>query len=201
MKKVVYLGLVILSAISLNAQEDSKKGIYGFNLGINSSQTLLSNANDNINIQEGFGFQLGVLAEFQISELVTFMPRGELSFYNSNIDITLNDGVKRQEIMPVSTNFMTHLVFRNPNSKKGPYFYFGPNYMVAISPEEKNQTDVFPSKNNLAIDLGVGWKHPFEHFNFAPELKYSYGLLDINSNPSLDQVRFHNISMTFNFLG
>ena len=48
-------------------------------------------------------------------------------------------------------------------------------------------------------DFGIGFENRIRRFVFAPELRYSLGLLNISENPSLQGLHFNKISLVFNF--
>ncbi|MDE1052266.1 hypothetical protein, partial [Escherichia coli] len=82
--------------------------------------------------------------------------------------------------------------------KAEPYLLIGPNLNIPLQRSPELNT-AFQSGYNFSIDLGIGLENTFKHFIFAPELKYSYGLTNVNQNPSLKSVYFHSVGLTLNF--
>lgn len=206
MKKVILVVGLLISSFAVFSQSDSntieKRLKYGFNLGINQSN-VLDNGKlpSNASLSNNLGFRLGILADYKISKFLSVSPKAEVSFNNSEVSFTnIDDSKTEYEIMPISLDFMTHFIFKRNNEKLSPYFFFGPNVKIPIAEKNDNST-TYSTKSDFAIDFGIGVDKPFTHFHFSPELRYSFGLLNINQNPSIQSLYFHNISLVFNFLG
>jgi hypothetical protein len=206
MKKVVLLiGLIYYYANVFSQTESTfkeKKMKYGFNVGVNYPNVLdRGGLPDNASKSNNVGFQLGVLAEYKVFKLFSISPKAELSFNNGKINFINVDGTQsRYRVMPISLDFMAHFIFKDQKEKLSPYFYFGPNIKIPISKKSDNSA-VYSTKPDFAIDFGIGIDKAFAHFNFSPELRYSIGLLNINRNPSIQSLYFHKISLIFNLMG
>ncbi|MBN2728571.1 MAG: PorT family protein [Bacteroidales bacterium] len=205
MKKIVFVIILIVSSLTLFSQSEGtaneKRMKYGFNLGINYSnvlenETLPSNAS----LSNNFGFRLGILADYKISNFLSISPKAEMSFNNSKVIFNNIDGTQTEyEVMPIDLDFMAHFVFKKNNENVSPYFFFGPNVKIPASKKPDN-TSSFSTNFDFAIDFGIGLNKQFTYFNFSPELRYSYGLLNVNQHPSIQSLYFHNISLVFNFI-
>jgi len=202
MKKVTFvIGLVVcsLTAFSKSESIDTEKRLkYGFNLGVNYS-SLIDNdmPPKNASLSNNLGFRLGLVADYKISKMLSISPKAEMSLNNCEINFTNTDGsLTKYEVMPISLDFMTHFIFKKNNTKLSPYFFFGPNIKIPFSKNTDNSTNT-----DFAIDFGIGLDKAFTYFNFSPELRYSFGLLNVNKNPALETLNFHNISLVFNFVG
>jgi len=204
MKNAVLLTSMLLWSVIVFSQtesdKDDSKFRFGFNLGTNysnlqSKETLPNNAK----ISDGIGFSLGVFMDYSITENFIFSPKSELSFYNSSVEFVNSDNSNyTYEILPISLNFMTHFVYKIGNRKAIPYFFAGPNLKIPISKKPDSSSE-FYTNSDFAIDFGIGLENRTKYFIFAPELKYSFGLLNINQNPTLQTLNFHNISLILNF--
>lgn len=183
--------------------EKTKAWKFGFNLGINYAQIVgVEGAPQGTLSNNGYGIKLGILAETKLSDRIYFSPKTELSFNSANIDFTGLDLIFSPvyEIMPVSLDIMSHFVFKSKNEKLKPYFLLGPQVRIPIQ-NNKSSTTTFTTALNFAIDLGIGLDKSFTSLDIAPELRYSYGLLNVNRHPQLQSVYLHNISLVFNFKG
>jgi len=206
MKKVVLvLGFVTWSLIMFSQSENAiseKRMKYGFNSGVHHSNLLYHNTlPDNASVSNSPGFRLGVLAEYKITKLLSISPKTEISFNNSKISFAhFDQSTTVYNIMPISLDVMAHFVFKKSNEKLSPYFFFGPDVKIPISNGDKSST-TFSTRSDFALDFGIGVNKAFNHFNFSPELRYSFGLLNVNQHPSLRTLNFHTISLVFNFLG
>ncbi|MBU2020375.1 MAG: PorT family protein [Bacteroidetes bacterium] len=205
MKKFVFvLGLlfspfvVYTQSVTNNIEKPLK---FGFNLGINQSN-VLDNGNlpNNASLSNNLGFRLGILADYKVAKIFLISPKAELSYNNCQIDFTNSDGSKSQyEVMPKSLDLMSHFVFKKNNEKSSPYFLFGPNVKIPISKRPKDQSS-YSTSADFAIDFGIGIERAFANFNFSPELRYSFGLRNVNQNPMIQSLKFHNISLVLNFI-
>ena len=206
MKNVVFAIVLLFcssTVFSQSSDSDNEKRLkYGFNLGLNYSNLLDDDKlPENASLTNNFGFRLGILADYSVSELFHISPKAELSFNNSKVSFTRIDGSETDyKVMPVSLEFMTHFLFKDKKDKLSPYFYVGPNVKIPLSIEDDNTTE-FATGHDFAIDFAIGVDKSLAHFNFAPELRYSLGLLDVNQHPGIQTLNFHNISLVFNFLG
>ncbi|MFK7950586.1 MAG: outer membrane beta-barrel protein [Saprospiraceae bacterium] len=201
-KNKVLIALMLLCSVAAFSQTEisEKKSKYGIYMGVNHSNLAIKEMPTNATTSTDFGFQLGILADFSIKDWLSFSPKAELSFNTANVDIDYGIGFTSYEIMPVNVGLMTHFKLKVPNNNFEPYFLFGPHYRLSLT--EKTTTSAeFPTYSALSFDIGIGTEKIFKHFAFAPELRYSHGLGDVNGNPTLQSIKYHNISLIFNFLG
>ena len=204
MKRVVLLAtMLFIFVIGFTQTENNitdKKLRFGFNLGASYSN-LLSKGSfpDNANIHNDFGFKVGLLAEYQISKNIFFSPKSELSINQSSVKFLFSDNSNTTYyIFPASIDIMAHMIYKMANSNKKLYFLIVPNYKIPINKKNESKI-VFNTNPDFAIDFGIGIDHKLKYFIFAPELRYSFGLLNVNKNPSLHTLKFNNISLFFNF--
>lgn len=204
MKKVIFVTGLFISSLTVFSQSESsvneKRMKYGFSLGINHSN-LLDNEmlSSNASLSNNLGFRLGILSDYKISKFLSISPKAEMSFNNSEVNFNNIDGSQTEyEIMPISLDLMAHFIFKKNNEKLSPYFFFGPNVKIPVSKKNDNTT-AYSTNYDFAIDFGIGIDKPFTYFNFSPELRYSFGLLNVNQHPSIQSLKFHNISFVFNF--
>lgn len=182
-----------------NENTDSKLR-FGFNLGTNysflqSKESLPSNAQ----VYTGIGVKLGVIMDYSISKKFSFSPKTELTFNNSGVETTNNDNsISTYRVFPISIDFMTHFVYKMGDGNTFPYLLLGPNFRLPLENNSKSSSE-FKNKADLAIDFGIGLENRFKHFIFAPEIRYSLGLLDVNENPAFQTLKYHNLSLVLNF--
>lgn len=205
MKRVFIVVVLIAATLSIHAQNGNeittKRAKYGFSIGMNHANLLHDESLPQLaSVANGPGFQLGILGEFQLSRFLFLKPRAEISFNNSSVkSLSLDGSPLTYEVMPVNAGLMTHLMVKMPRNKLSPYFFAGPEYKLPLNKPEG--TAEFGTGNDLAIDFGIGFDKAFTHFIFAPELRYSYGLLNVSKDPIIQNLNFHNISMVFSFKG
>ena len=182
------------------SMDNQSKFNFGFNLGGNYSiLQAKEELPNNAKISNGFGFNIGVFMDYSISESFLVSPKLELSLYQSSVDFeNIAPPNSTYSVFPVSLNLMTHFVFKIGKGKMAPYIFVGPNIKIPISQKPVISTEFYTS-TDFSIDFGIGLENKMKHFVFAPELKYSLGLLNVNQNPSLQTLNFHTISLLLNF--
>jgi hypothetical protein len=209
MKKTVMVLAVFLLHGSLSAQlnrvMEYKKMMLGFNIGCNYTNVLMPG--DHVaQTYNGAGFRLGLVMSEEINDKNSLSPKAELSFNDSHI-IYSSQGkaVSTYEVYPINVDIMFHVNHKLGNSKYKTYLLAGPNIRLPIRNKEAGLYRINPTSygNNpdLAIDLGFGCEKLQKYYCFAPEFRYSIGLLNVNRDPALDHVYFHNVTLVFNFKG
>lgn len=196
MKNVVFLTLMLFASLIAYSQTENFNSDFvvrfGFNVGLNYSNLLTKEKlPENSKIYNGAGLRMGIIMDYKISELFLLSPKAELSFNNSSVEIVNSNSTS---IFPTSLDFMAHIVYRRGKVKFMPYVYCGPDFKWAV----KNQTNNQP-KYDFAIDFGIGIDNQLKYFVFAPELRYSFGLLNVNQNLNFQTLNFHNIALVLNF--
>ena len=204
MKKVILSVAIVLWSIFSFAQKDQENNIvkkrYGFNVGANYTfLTVKDGLPDNALIYNAAGYQFGFFMDYHLKKNIFISPKIEASINKGRVDFTKNDSsVSKYEIAPLSLNLVAHLVYKIPMNKISPYILFGPTLKIPIRIKENIPTN-FNSKTNLSIDIGVGLDTKAKYFVFAPEVRYSYGLLNINEHPAIKSLYAHQISLILNF--
>jgi len=199
MKKVDLIIVLLFSSFATLAQSEKstneKKLTLGFNIGLHHTDLHAAEALPaNASIANNLGIRLGFLANYQVSRMLSFTPKAEISFHESQVNV--GDTQAFYEV-PTTLELMTHAVFRNESMKLSPYFLFGPNVKIPVSNDAANSS----TNTDLAIDFGFGIMKGFSKFNFAPEIRYSYGLRNIHQDPSIGSLRYNNVVLVLNFLG
>jgi len=202
MKKIFFAFLLMFSSMSIFAQSEilniDKKLKLGFNAGVNWTNLYEGGFMEPTGSVSGaMGWRIGVLADYRLSNRLSFVPKTEVSF-NSIQFVTLNpDNSVRttQEVMPVSLEFMGHLQVSVGDKKSKPYLLIGPAVRVPIS----NQQTVLSTATDMAIDLGIGLDKVLPRLNIAPELRYSFGLRNIGQEASTPELNIHTISLVCSF--
>ena len=204
MKNVILSVVMSIIPIVGFSQSETKdidsKLKFGFNIGVNHSnvQTQESIPN-NSEIYNGYGFNVGLILDYKLNNNLLFSPKTELSFNKSGIESTYNDNSTTEyKVFPASLDIMTHMVYRIGNGKTKPYILTGPKFSIPIFFNSKSSLD-FKNKSDFSIDFGIGLENKLKYFFFAPEVRYSLGLRNINENPMFQTLNYHKLSFLFNF--
>jgi hypothetical protein len=186
--------------INCNCDDQSKKSnrkiaAFGFSFGVNRSNLKFGTAQESGDqIVNGLGYRLGLVSEFRMGQRFVFSPKADLSFNAGQ----LSQSEQNYAVSASSLEFMGHLKYRFARSNFSPYLLAGPNYRI---PLQNRNDNVVPTKNDLALDIGVGLDIPLIGFKVSPELRYSYGLANITNSDSFSDLNYHNIAMSLIFTG
>ncbi|WP_165851307.1 outer membrane beta-barrel protein [Brumimicrobium aurantiacum] len=203
MRKIVFLVSLLFISYSSYSQRDlveqEKRLKFGFNLGVNQSNVFTKHdLNEEVSLENNIGFRLGVLADYKINKFMSISPKAELSFNNSYVNFENTDN-SRYEVLPLSLEFMPHFVFTKEGQHLNPYLLIGPNFRLPLN-NNSSDPSVYSSSYDIAIDVGIGLEKPLNYFNLGAELRYSYGLMNVNQNPMIQSIYFHNVALVLSFL-
>jgi hypothetical protein len=206
MQKIASISIALSLAVSTFAQsEDLNKLKFGFNVGVNYSNLQLVPVNfinaKGIGISNGVGGRMGILVDYQINERFSFSPKTEMSFNTGSVSLPkTGDEQEVYSILPVTIEVASHFNYRLSARNAGPYISFGPSLKIPLA-DKKNTMNQISGSPDLALDLGVGLDRMLPSFHFAPELRYSFGLMNLSRINAISKLNFHSISLIFNFKG
>jgi hypothetical protein len=177
-----------------NANKREKILSFGFNAGVNRSNLNFgATQQDGDLITNGLGYRLGVISNLRITKRFSIAPKAELSF-NSSILSRDNSDFK---VNATNLELIAHLKYKFRKGRFSPYIIAGPNFRVPVN--NISSDDFVPTKQDLAVDVGVGLDVPLGRIKIAPELRYSFGLADINRDATFSDLKYHNITLVLNF--
>ena len=197
MKFTIAIFSIVFSFSNLLAQyEEAKKLSFGVSVGINQSH-ILDNHLEPMIVENALGFRLGALATYKLNPRLSLTGRSELSFNNG---IIYKDVPRLfpfyQEILPYSNEFILHAEFSDTKGRW--YALAGPNFKLAI-PNTTQAANEFTSNSDIALDIGFGRNLSFFGHALTPQLRYSFGLYGISSNPSFPSSTFNNAALVVSF--
>ena len=199
MKKValaVILSMVMAPSFAqIGKNKKEKFATFGLNAGINRSKLAFSSTQSVGDfITNGSGYRMGVISNFQFTQRFSVAPKAELSF-NSSV---LSSGGE-QLVSPTNLELLGHLKFKLRKGSLSPYVIVGPNFRIPL--QGVNRDNLIPTKENVALDIGVGLDVPIFKYRISPELRYSFGLMNINRNSTVSDMKYHNVSLVLNLSG
>jgi hypothetical protein len=209
MKKVVALLLVVAISNSCFAQEEQKESKiqpiqFGFSMGVNYSNVIIpmSPIPNGGSLENGLGFQMGILMDAPLSHRVSIVPRAELTFRAGQINFEDDPGqIESIGVMSTTIDAIAHFNFKISDKPLSPYIVVGPAFSYELSDADPKSPTDFPSSPNLAIDMGFGFNKTMTHFGLAPELRYSFGMFNVNNNPVMTSVYAHSVTLAVSFKG
>lgn len=200
MRKLLVTSILVLCNVIIYAQAPDTKFNFGFNVGANYSflrpkEPMTSNSQ----IYNGIGAKVGLLMDYSISNKLIFAPKTELAINKSEIQTYYNPNASyTYKIFPISLEIMAHFVYKIDIMRTTHYILAGPNIRLPLKFSAKTSTD-FTTKPDLAIDFGIGMEDGLKNFIFSPEIRFSFGLFNVNNNPLFQTLYYHNISLVLNF--
>lgn len=207
MIKIVFVCLLLsLTAFSFGQTENSESKLkFGFNAAITYSNLQLTPVNSlyakDMEASNGPGIRMGILLDYKIAEHFSFSPKTEMSFNNGKVSLPLpGDERDIYNVLPAAIEVASHFNYKLNTGKLEPYFSFGPSFKIPIT-DENNSMRQISNRSDLALDFGVGLHKACSSFSFAPELRYSYGLMNLSTVNAISRLNFHSISLIFNFKG
>lgn len=174
---------------------DRKIATFGFSFGLNRSNLQFGAAQENGDqIVNGLGYRLGVVSELRLGKRFVISPKADLSFNAGQLNQSNTD----YAVSASSLELMGHLKYRFAKSNFSPYILAGPNYRIPLSTRDDNAV---PTRNDVAIDIGLGLDIPLIGFKISPEVRYSYGLTNISTSDAFSDLNHHNIAVSLIFTG
>lgn len=211
MKKTMVILSLIASVTSLaqqnppSTEKPNKKIGFGFNLGVTKSFIQL-NAKENPYDYNTYGTinKLGarVGPEMNIilnKNLKLHIPLS-LIFHNSKISYNGVGVTDTYRPFQITSELSTELkIDISRQNKKNPYVIFGPNARYFINDKKNNPAS---RDIDIALNFGIGLDNKTKLFSFAPEIKYTYGLMKSYVNPSSFESinpQLHTLSLILHF--
>lgn len=181
--------------VARSEPDKGKFATFGFDLGVNRSDLRFGETQMNGDaITNGFGYRLGVVSNLQFTKRFSLMPRAELSFNATKLD----QNTVSYEVNAVNLEFMAHFKYKFSKGKFSPYILSGPNLRVPLFVDN---SDYVPTKQDVAIDAGVGFDFPLGSVKISPELRYSFGLTNISESNNFSDLKSNNIALMLIFTG
>jgi hypothetical protein len=202
MRKIVLTAITLLlfSRAVCQDQDSIPKIMFGFNLGLNYSNTQIKNVDPAGQSTNSIGYRMGVLMDWRFTNHLSLSPKAELSFNNSKVTVLKSPDEKNiYQVYPVLMELAIHANYKINNNRTIPYILFGPSCKVPLTGDKKVRYAT--ERSDLALDFGVGLDRKLTYFNIAPELRYSFGLTNLSGINAVDRLYYHSIVLVLNFKG
>ena len=171
---------------------------YGFTLGVHSSALRLRFADQftkngeiaNIVARNGGGFSIGFLTNLRLAQYLDVRLMPKVGFYQYSIDYQFTDpDIEAENFFADFTTIDLPLMMKYKSQRRGNYRMV---YVGGVTPtidvtgkkqrQENEEEGLRLKGDNLALELGFGTDVYFPLFKFSPEIRYSYGLINVLSN-------------------
>ncbi|MDA9808462.1 PorT family protein [Flavobacteriales bacterium] len=204
-------------------QYDYKKLHFGFTLGINdlnfnmqkNSNTITNDTLKTLHSKSQKGFNLGIVSNLRIGKYtdLRFVPTlvfGERHLYYGFIDEEQKDDEQIKRIESTLIDFPIYIKYKSARYNNfRTYVIGGLKYSMDIASQDKiddeGQEIVKLKKNDLMGEIGFGLDFYLEYFKFSPQIKLSYGLLNLLSKDesvytqSLNRLTTNGWMLSFTF--
>tara|TARA_B000000437_G_scaffold169010_1_gene125212 strand:+ start:523 stop:1239 length:717 start_codon:yes stop_codon:yes gene_type:complete len=211
-KYFIVVILIILSANNAFSQKykkpqnlvryDFQKIHFGFTLGINELNfNLLKNTNTITNdtlktiyTKSLKGFNLGIVSNLRLGKYLDLRFVPALIFGERHLSYGFNDSlnISNDEIKKIESTLLDFPVYLKYKSERynnfRAYVLTGIKYSLDLASkdeiDDEGQEIVKLKKNDLMGEIGFGLDFYLEYFKFSPQIKISYGLLNLLTNDS-----------------
>ena len=200
---------VLLGTINATAQRrkkpqnlmryDYKILHFGFTLGINNlnfniqknPNTITNDTLRTLHSKSQKGFNLGIVSNLRLSKYtdLRFVPAlifGERHLYYGFVDSLNSDDSRIKKIESTLLDFPIYIKYKSERYNNfRAYVIGGLKYSMDIASQDQiddeGQEIVKLMKNDLMGEIGFGIDFYLEYFKFSPQIKLSYGLLNLIS--------------------
>ena len=131
-----------------------------------------------------FGFKIGFIVNFHLYQYLDLRVAPTFGFYQLGLDYRYVNGDVEQELRD-PTYFELPILLKYKSVRRinrAIYMLAGitPAVKVSGSSKDEDKTErLLIEKFNLSLELGVGFDLYQELFKFSPEVRYSFGLLNV----------------------
>lgn len=231
--KVVFGLLVGFSLITSEAQAqlpgtlnlpnfDEQKIHFGFLIGGHSSRFRLRYSDEfiapdldsvhSIIPTNKFGFKIGFIVNFHVFQYMDVRVSPTFGFYQLGLDYRYDNGEVWNELRD-PTYFELPILFKYKSVRRenrAIYLLAGITPAIKVSGNKRDQNSdeyLLVEKYNLSLDVGVGLDLFQPLFKFSPEVRYSFGLLDVldkEENPysaGIENLKIHSLTICVTFEG
>ena len=180
---------------------DFKKIHFGFTLGINSLNFNINKNNNFLNndtllsmlSEDQKGFNLGIVSNLRLGKYTDLRFIPTLVFGERILNYSFNDQsnlpLQEKRIESTMIDFPFSLKYKSERYNNfRAYVLTGIKYSLDLASkdeiDDEGQEIVKLKKNDLMGEIGFGLDFYLEYFKFSPQIKISYGLLNLLTNDS-----------------
>ncbi len=204
---------------------DEKRVHYGFYLAVPLTKFNLEHSQEyvnqldasspmTVNTRTSPGFYTGLVLNVGLAEYLDFRFTPGVGFYGRTIEyanMSQDDGTRGTTDVTISSTMVELPVLLQYKSKRRTnyrmYFVGGVKPGIDLNSDKDNASGdgLRTEKFDLALEYGVGLDIFYPYFKFAPELRFSHGLLNqhIRDNNvysrSIQRLTNHNVSLILFF--
>ena len=178
---------------------DFKRLHFGFTLGLNdlnfnvnkNSSTLTNDTLLTVLSNSQKGFNLGIVSNLRIGKYtdLRFIPALVFGERHLNYNFIDSNGIKNKEIKKIQStliDFPVHIKYKSARYNNfRTYIIGGLKYSLDIASQDKIDDEgkeiVKLREDDIMGEIGFGIDYYLEYFKFSPQIKLSYGILNLLS--------------------
>lgn len=159
-----------------------------------------------------FGFKIGFIVNLHLFQYLDIRVAPTFSFYQLGLDYRYDNGSILEELRD-PTYFELPILFKYKSVRRenrAIYLLAGLSPSIKVS-GNKNEGDandrLLIEKFNLSLDVGVGLDMFQPLFKFSPEVRYSFGLLNVlddagnDFSAGIEDLKIHSFTIYVTFEG
>jgi len=174
---------------------DFQKIHFGFTLGINelnfnvkkNSNTITNDSLKNLYSKSQKGFNLGIVSNLRIGKYTDLRFVPALIFGERQLEYSFSDSLNTNEVKKIESTLIDFPIYIKYKSERYNNFRAfvigGIKYSLDIASQsdidDEGQKLVKLKKNDLMGEVGFGLDFYLEYFKFSPQIKLSYGLINL----------------------
>lgn len=174
---------------------DFQKIHFGFTLGINelnfnvkkNSNTITNDSLKTLYSKSQKGFNLGIVSNLRIGKYTDLRFVPALIFGERQLEYSFSDSLNTNEVKKIESTLIDFPIYVKYKSERYNNFRAfvigGIKYSLDIASQsdidDEGQKLVKLKKNDLMGEIGFGLDFYLEYFKFSPQLKLSYGLINL----------------------
>ncbi|MDA7578630.1 PorT family protein [Flavobacteriales bacterium] len=195
----LFMGLNSLAQRNKKSQNlsryDFQKIHFGFTLGINelnfnvkkNSNTITNDSLKNLYSKSQKGFNLGIVSNLRIGKYTDLRFVPALIFGERQLEYSFSDSLNTNEVKKIESTLIDFPIYIKYKSERYNNFRAfvigGIKYSLDIASQsdidDEGQKLVKLKKNDLMGEVGFGLDFYLEYFKFSPQIKLSYGLINL----------------------
>ncbi|TBH70860.1 type IX secretion/gliding motility protein PorT/SprT [Aquirufa nivalisilvae] len=190
---------------------DDKRVHFGFLFGLSSSNFSME-ADPKLAPSispRNFGFQIGGLANYSFNQFFELKSGINIALYDREITFTQPKPAEPINIARESTWFEIPVLLKYKSIRRmnhRMYVLAGSKFGVEAN-VKKNSAALSAQTVDFALEYGFGFEGFFKYFKFTPEIRFSHGIANLYSAPSVatnpyfkvSRLNTHNVTLYINF--
>ncbi|PIB36546.1 hypothetical protein BFP72_14625 [Reichenbachiella sp. 5M10] len=160
------------------------------------------------------GFKIGFVVDYHLMETLDIRFSPTVAFNQLELEYRYSDGTSVSDIQdPTYVEFPILLKYKSVRRRNRRMYFLGgvnPAIKATSSKDKDNSIERLQTKGyNLSLDIGVGMDLYQPLFKFSPELRYSFGLVNVldgdsatnDFNAPMKRLTIHTLAFYITFEG